>query len=114
MPTWYYRYVSNPPEVKQILDERKIQSVNPATNSLTWYTTTRYREVDVAQQELAMPYTPTHRIGPIPNTYVVSLDVPLRLAAPAYGFPGGGIEMATSDVIWLCGLWNFNPGRWEL
>jgi hypothetical protein len=65
MPTWYYRYVSNPPEVKQIVDERKIQSVNPATNYLTWYTPTRYRDVDLAQEELALPYTPTHRLGPI-------------------------------------------------
>jgi len=61
-----------------------------------------------------MPYTPTHRIGPIPHMYVVSMDVPLRLAPPSYGSPGGGLEMATSDVIWLCGLWNFNPGTWEL
>lgn len=114
MPTWYYRYVSNPPEVKQIVDERKIQSVNPATNYLTWYTPTRYRDVDLAQEELALSYTPTHRLGPIPDMYVVNMDVPLRLTDPAYGFSGGGLEMATLEVIWLCGLWNFNPGTWDL
>jgi hypothetical protein len=56
MPTWYYRFVSNPAEVKQIVDERKIQSLNSHTNYLTWYTPTRYGNVNQAQQELAMPY----------------------------------------------------------
>jgi hypothetical protein len=55
MPTWYYRYVSNPAEIKPIVDERKIQSVNATTNYLTWYTPTRYQNVDLAQQELAPP-----------------------------------------------------------
>jgi len=114
MPVWYYRYVSNPAEVEQILDERKIQSLNPASNYLTWYTPTRYGDINLAQQELAMPYTPSHRVGPIPDMYVVSMPVPVRRADPAYGFPGGGFEMATSDVIWLSGLWNFNHRTWEL
>ena len=91
MPTWYYRYVSNPPEVKQIADERKIQSLNPATNYLTWYTPTRYQDVDLAQKELALPYNPTHRLGPIPDMYIVNMDVPLRLTDPAWTwiFRGG-------------------------
>ena len=76
MPTWYYSYVSNPPQVKQILDERKIQSINPTTNYRTWYTPTRYQDVLLAQQELALEYTPTHPLGPIPEMYVVNMDVP--------------------------------------
>jgi hypothetical protein len=61
-----------------------------------------------------MPHTPTHRVGPIPDTHIGSMHVPPRLADPAHGSPGGGLEMATYDVIWLCGLWNFNPGGWDL
>jgi hypothetical protein len=114
MPTWYYRYLSNPPEVKQLIDERKIQSLNATTNYLTWYTPTRYEDVNQAKQELSMPYIPTHRVGPIPDIHFGSEEVPLRLSSPFYGCPGGGLEMATRDVIWLSGLWNFNPGSWEL
>jgi hypothetical protein len=88
MPTWYYRYLSNPAEVKQLLDERRIQSVNPLTNHLTWYTPTRYGNVDLAQREMAMPYTPTHRIGPIPDTHIGSLHVPHASLGQLMGFQG--------------------------
>jgi hypothetical protein len=114
MPTWYYRYVSNPAEVKQIIDERKIQSLNPHTNHLTWYTLARYVDLNQAQRELAMPYPPTHRVGPIDQSQLGSLHVPLRLCPPLHGFSGGGLEAATYDVIWLLGLWNFHPGSWDL
>jgi len=92
MPTWFYRYLSNPAEMKQLLDERRIQSVNPLTNYLPWYPPARYGNIDLAQRELAMPYTPTHRVGPIPDTHIGSMHVPPRLAWPAHGFPGGGLD----------------------
>jgi hypothetical protein len=114
VPTWYYRYVSNPAEVKQIIDERKIQSLNPHTNRLTWYTRARYIDLAQAQRELAMPNRPTHRMGPTDESYLGSLHVSLRLCPPMHGFPGGGVEVATFDVVWLIGLWNFNPGAWDL
>jgi hypothetical protein len=114
MPIWYYRYVSNPAEVKQIVDERKIQSLNARSNYLTWYTPTRYGDVDQAQRELALPYPPTHRVGPFPDTYLGNPHIPVRLAAPFHGFPGGGLEMATYEVVWLVDLWNLNPGTWDL
>jgi hypothetical protein len=114
MPTWYYRYISNPAELKQIIDERKVRSLNRQTNYLTWYTPTRYVDVHQAQQELAMPDTPTYRVGPIAETQLGTLHTPLRLSQPAHGCPGGGLEAATYEEVWLFGLWNFHPGRWEL
>jgi hypothetical protein len=61
-----------------------------------------------------MPYTPTHRVGPIPESHFGNPDVPLGLSPPAYGLPGGGLEMATREVMWLPGFWSFNPGNWVL
>ena len=114
MPTWYYRYVSDSSEVKQILDERKIQSLNLSTNHLTWYTPTRYPDVGQAQQALSMPVMPTHRVGPLADLFIGSMHIPPRLCPPDHGFPGGGLEMATYDVLWLSGLWSFNPSGWDL
>lgn len=114
MPLWCYRCISDPSAVKQIRDERKVQSLNPRTNRQTWYTPTRYSHVSQAQQELALPQPPTHRVGPIADADLGSWAIPLRRCPPMFGQPGGGLEMATYEVVWLCGLWNFNPGTWEL
>jgi hypothetical protein len=40
MPGWYYHYIDDPAEVTQIKDDRRIQSMQPSANPLTWYTPT--------------------------------------------------------------------------
>jgi len=54
-----------------------------------------------AQRFLAMSYTPTYRVGPIPSDQV-DLDSPaLRVVGAAHGQPGGGLEGATTKIVYL-------------
>ncbi|MGH8072346.1 MAG: hypothetical protein ACRERE_45355 [Candidatus Entotheonellia bacterium] len=115
MPGWYYHYIDDPAEVTQIKDDRRIQSMQPSANPLTWYTPTRYDNPSQAQQDLSMSKSPTHRVGGIPDAAMPTFHVSLRLAPAAHGQPGGGVEAATRDIVWLCGLWNFaGSGSWDL
>ena len=105
----FYRYLSNPSEIDQLRNEKKIQSLiegqpNPQG---TWYTPTRYEYSADAEAELALPYTPTHRIGPVGADMMPDFDIPLRSVAPANQQPGGGVEARTKGVVWLLGLYDF-------
>jgi hypothetical protein len=110
----FYRYISHPDEVKQVLDERRVQSTNPRTGRATWYTTVRYDDPLVAQRELALERVPSHRIGPIPEHLMPQFDIGPRDAAPLGGQPGGGLEARTKSPVWLAGLWDFGAELWQL
>lgn len=115
MPRWYYRYPDDPTEITQIKDERKIQNMSVAAGALTYYSPTRYSNVGHAQRDLALPSPPTHRVGPVPEPVMPTFRVPLRIVGAANGQPGGGLEAATQDEVWLGGLWDFaSGGKWEL
>ncbi len=114
----FYRYISYPVEIQQIVAERKIQSTNPSEGFATWYTPTRYNNPAEAKSELALRTLPTHRVGPIPLDELPPLDIGPRRADPADGEPGGGTEVRTRHPVWLFGLWAFpsggSEGRWDL
>ena len=109
MPTQYYRYITDVIERNQLVAERKVLSINTSTSHETWYTPTRYDDPILAQQELALPapFLPLYRIGPIPENAIQNLSVGPRRIQPAFGQPGGGVEIATRSPVWLAGLWSF-------
>jgi hypothetical protein len=109
MATAYYRHICDVRERNQLIAERKIRSTNSGTGYETWYTPTRYDDPLVAQRELALPspIIPEYRVGPIPEGLIPPLSVGPRRSAPAFGHPGGGIEIATKEPVWLVGLWSF-------
>ena len=109
MGTVYYRFICDVQERNQLIAERRVHSVNFLKNFETWYTPTRYDDPLVAQRELALPASnpPIYRVGPIPETFMPPLRVGPRRSPPAFGHPGGGIEISTLEPIWLFGLWSF-------
>lgn len=113
MPLWYYHYTNDTTEINQIQTERKIASAALAANPLTWYSPTRYDNTANAQQDLSLPTAPTHRVGPIPDPVMPTLHTPLQVVVPKNGQPGGGLEAATQDEVWLSGLWDFGGSRWD-
>jgi hypothetical protein len=108
----YYRYFSHPEELKQIVQERRVQGTNPLSGGATWYTTVRYDDPLVAQRELALNRPPTHRIGPVPDLMMPPFDIGPRSAAPLGGHPGGAPEVRTKAPVWLVGLWDFGAKNW--
>jgi hypothetical protein len=114
MTIGFYRYVSYPAEIAQLLRERKVHSTNPGTGYATWYTPTRYDVLTTACAELALPAPPTHRVGPIPATGMPAFDIQLRAVAPAFGQPGGGVEARTRAPVWVFGVWDFHGNKWDL
>lgn len=107
----FYRYLGSQVEVDLIVRERRIRSSNPHG---TWYTTARYDDPTHAQQELALPNPPTHRVGPIAGDEMPDFDVPLRPVAPANGQPGGGVEARTKGTVYLFGVLQFSTGTHHL
>lgn len=113
MVEWYCRYVSNPMEVQQIKEERKILSVNTTTNRETWFTTDAYDDITMAEECLSLPATPSHNVGPVSDAMMPYCHISARIVAPMYGKRGGGIEVATMEPVWLCGLWDFRFKDWN-
>lgn len=104
--TLFYRYVGNS-EAKDIENRRVISS----RTGVTWFTPNRYDSATQAQQELALPLVPTHRVGPIPSDELPDLDVTsLQPVAPAFGYPGGAVEGATSSVTHIYGIIDLASG----
>ena len=95
----FYRYVDDVEEAVI----RAMGMIAPAPSSLSkWYTPDRYDTGLEAQQYLALRNTPTYRIGPIPSDEIPDPDhVQLRVVAPAFGQPGGGLEVATTKTHYL-------------
>lgn len=113
MATVYYRYISDVQERNQLVDERKVQSTNVTTQYETWYSPERYDDPDVAQQRLALPRPPIYRIGPIPENMIHPLTIGPHRVDPKFGQPGGGIEIATREPVWLFGLWSFTNNAFD-
>jgi hypothetical protein len=109
MSILYYRHIVEVLKRNQLVAERKILSVNSASGFVTWYTPTRYDDPLIAQRELALPSTiiSMYRAGPIPETLMPPLSTGPRRVAPAFGHPGGGLEVSTNEPVWLLGLWSF-------
>ena len=104
--TFYYRYVGQS-EADYIAQYCKIRS----NSGITWFTPIRYDNPAQAQQQLAMPSTPTHRVGPIPADELPDLDAaPLRPVGPKYGHPGGAVEGATSQETYVYGIIDLSSG----
>ena len=68
-----------------------------------WYTPDFFETGTDAKHLLALDYTPTHRIGPIPESYFDFDHQPLKAVEPDddNGEPGGGLEAATTKVVHL-------------
>jgi hypothetical protein len=108
----FYRYLSDPDEVRQVIEQRKIESRNPKG---TWWTTYRFDDPVEAQEVLALASTPTHRVGPIDASRMPSFDeTTLRPVASAQGQPGGGIEGRTTGVVWLFGVYDLSAQKYAL
>jgi hypothetical protein len=106
----FYRYISDPNEVVQWSQERKINTLNPKAVG-TWYAPTRYQTPDQAESELALPIRPTHRAGPIPADEMPDFVTGPRLSQPLFGQPGGGIEVLVGREAWIFGFRDF-AGMW--
>lgn len=115
MTTVYYRYIVEVMERNQLIAERKVLSINSVSRYVTWYTPTRYDDPLVAQRELALPSSiiPMYRVGPIPENLMPPLSTGPRRIAPAFGHPGGGLEVSTNEPVWLFGLWSFAIGAYD-
>lgn len=94
----WYRYVDDY-EANLI---RPNNLIEPGPRLCVWYTPDRHETGAEARKSLAMAYTPTHRVGPIPEDNLPILDHQLpRIVGPANREPGGGIEAATSWPLYL-------------
>lgn len=84
------------------------QCIKPKPNSNVKYLSPdRYDTAADAQQFLALPYTPTHRIGPIPEDELPD-TVQLTLVGPANNQPGGGLEAFVTKEIYLFSITRLN------
>lgn len=113
MATEYYRYLSDSAEVDRVVDERRIESTGEE-NPSTWFSPTRYDDPVDARRELAIPNRPDHRIGPVPDVIMPTLEKGPRTVQPNFGQPGGGVEVCTTKPIWLFGLWDYGTDNWRL
>ena len=95
----YYRYCDDG-EAELIRKNRRIE---PSPGSgVKYYTTDRYDRASDAQRWLALGYLPTVRVGPLRPDEMPDFDrVPLQVASPKNGQPGGGTEAATAQTLYL-------------
>lgn len=113
----FYRYISDqsPVHVRELrwwLEERRVRSAAPSSSG-TWFSPTRYENPVDALRDLALPYIPTHRIGPIGIDQIPGFTIELRRSQPLFGQPGGGVEARGMGDVWLFGCWNFQTSDWE-
>ena len=95
----FYRYVDQK-EAIMIEELRRIEPT-PGTG-VKWYSVDRYESGADAQRHLALRHVPTHRVGPIPVSQMPDFDAhPFRVVSPAFGQPGGGVEAATTQTLYL-------------
>ena len=94
----FYRYVSAA-EAYAIETNRIVQSTGDT--GLTWYSPDRYHSRSEAKRFLALPVTPTHRVGPYPEDELPPWSTPLEQVEPAFGEPGGGWQAATDKPLYL-------------
>jgi len=92
----YYHYTQNP-RLTLINEFGTIFWSTP----FVWYTPDRYETVQDAQEFLALPLQPTHRVGPISEDSLPHLVIALRRVQPNFGQPGGGWEIAVGAPVYL-------------
>ena len=95
----FYRYTD---DVEAALI-RQNHRIEPSPNqTCKWYTPDRYDTGAEAQRFLAMSYTPTYRVGPMPSDELPDFDhTTLTVEGAAYGQPGGGLEAGTTKTMYL-------------
>lgn len=103
----FYRYISHPAEISQVLNERMVRTTKPYARK-TYFTTLREDNPTVIQRKLSLPNTPIYRVGPFSTTELPDLIVHFRIAVPAYGHAGGGIEVASGGRIHIFGVYDMN------
>ena len=95
----FYRYTDDN-EAAIIQQQGRIERALHQT--CKWYTPNRFESGEEAQRYLALAYTPTYRIGPIPEDELPDFDhASLRLVAPNFVMPGGALEAATTQSFYL-------------
>lgn len=95
----FYHYTDDY-EKDLILRDKRIEPAPGKT--IKWYTPDRYNTGADAERFLAMDYTPTWRIGPIPSDEVPDFDhIQLRVVGATKKQPGGGVEAATTMTLYL-------------
>jgi hypothetical protein len=110
----YYRYFGHPDEIDQLRRERMIRTTNPHNGYKTWFTPTRFSDPSTAQHLLALDYTPSYRVGPVPADEMPDFDVHgPQIIQPAGGHPGGAIEVCMTQPVYLFGCYNFGSSDWE-
>ena len=109
----FYRYISHPVEINQTLHERIVKTTKPHARR-TYFTTLRENNPVTIQHKLSLPDIPSYRVGPFSTAELPDLLVHFRIAAPAYGHPGGGIEVAIRGSINIFGVYNMNNQLYEI
>ena len=94
----FYRYVG-PAEAYAVQASKIITTLS--STGRTWYTPDRHLTRSEAKRYLALPATPTHRVGPYPEDELPPWIIPLQRVQPAVGEPGGGWEAATDDPLYI-------------
>jgi hypothetical protein len=95
----FYRYTDDY-EAAIIQEQARIDRAPHQT--CKWYSPNRFESGVEAQRYLALGYTPTHRIGPVPQDEMPDFDhAALRLTGPNFGEPGGALEAATTQPLYL-------------
>ena len=103
----FYRYISHPVEIRQVLDERTVRTTRPRAHK-TYFTTLRENNPAITQRKLSLPDIPVYRVGPFSTAELPDLKVHFRTAVPAYGHAGGGIEIAIGGKIHIFGVYDMN------
>jgi hypothetical protein len=110
----YYRYFNHPDEISQLHRERMVHTTNPHNGYKTWFTPTRFNDPAAAQQLLALDYVPQYRVGPIRADEMPDFDVHgPQIIQPVGNFPGGAIEVCTTQPVFIFGCYNFATSDWE-
>lgn len=108
----FYRYISHPAEIKQVLDERTVRTTRPRAQK-TYFTTLRENNPVITQRKLSLPDIPIYRVGPFSTAELPDLMVHFRIAVPAYGHAGGGIEVAIRGKVHIFGVYDMNNNNYR-
>ena len=69
------------------------------TSGYTWLTPNVFDSASEAEQKLALPSQPIHRLGPFWSLEIVFDGIGLRISPPRFNQPGGGWELTTTRRI---------------
>ena len=103
----FYRYISHPMEINNLFEEKTVKTTKPFAQK-TYFTTLRETNPTTTQRKLSLPDRPVYRVGPFSTAEMPDLIINFRIAAPAHGHPGGGIEVAIRRRIHIFGVYDMN------